>query len=103
MSRTKAWGKVFAAVLSYLYKYRPYMTVWVICCLGCGTYESIKYHEIDKLIACMIVMVIPTVIKMILLGIGRIGGERNEYDDKFFHVAPEGRFTNYIMEYLEKQ
>ena len=103
MSRTKAWGKVFAAVLSYLYKYRPYMTVWVICCLGCGIYESIRHHEIENLIACVIVMVIPTVIKKLLLGIGRIGGERNEYDDKFFHVAPEGRFANYIMEYLEKR
>ena len=102
MSGAKVWGKFFAATLSYLYKYRPYMTVWVICCLGCGVYESIKHHEIDKLIVCVVVMMIPTVIKMILLGIGRIGGERNKYDDKFFRVAPRGRFANYIMEYLEK-
>ncbi|MEJ8735111.1 hypothetical protein [Mediterraneibacter sp. ICN-202921] len=98
----KAWGKVFMAVFSYLYKYRPYMTAWVICCLGVGACESIKQHDIDALLACVIVMLVPTVIKKILLTISRIDGERNEYDEEFLRVAPKGRFINYINEYLDK-
>jgi hypothetical protein len=97
----KAWGKVFMAVFSYLYKYRPYMTVWVICCLGVGAYESIKQHDIDELLACVIVMLVPTAIKKILLTISRIGGG-NIYDEKLLGRGPRGRFINYIDEYLDK-
>lgn len=102
MSKVKAWGKVLAAVLSYLYKYRPYMTAWVICFLGAGIYASIRERDAQALAACMIFMMVPFVIRWILIGIGRIGGERNAYDDQFFRVAPKGRFVDYMNQYMEK-
>ena len=78
MKRAKAIGKMFIGILSYLYKYRPYMTVWIICCAGAGIYESIKDRSVSKLIVCMIFAAIPAAIKRILLMISRIGG-RNRY------------------------
>ena len=101
MKRAKAIGKMFIGILSYLYKYRPYMTVWIICCAGAGIYESIKDRSVSKLIVCMIFAAIPAAIKRILLMISRIGG-RNRYDDKFFGIAPKGRFMNYMNRYMSK-
>lgn len=101
MKKAKAIGKIFTGILSYLYKYRPYITVWVICCAGAGVYESIKDQNIGKLIACMVFAFAPVVIKRILFTISRIGG-RNRYDEKFLRIAPRGRFTSYMDNYMTK-
>lgn len=101
MKRAKAIGKMFIGILSYLYKYRPYMTVWIICCAGAGIYESIKDRSVSKLIVCMIFAAIPAAIKRILLMISRIGG-RNRYDERFLKIAPRGRFTSYMDNYMTK-
>lgn len=101
MKRAKAIGKMFIGILSYLYKYRPYMTVWIICCAGAGIYESIKDRSVSKLIACMIFALAPVLIKRILLMISRIGG-RNRYDERFSKIAPRGRFMSYMDNYMTK-
>lgn len=101
MEKTKAIVKMFIGILSYLYKYRPYMTVWIICCAGAGIYESIKDQNISKLIVCMIFALLPAIIKRILLMISRIGG-RNRYDERFLKIAPRGRFTSYMDNYMTK-
>lgn len=101
MKRAKAIGKMFIGILSYLYKYRPYITVWVICCAGAGIYESIKDQNISKLIVCMIFALVPVIIKRILLMISRIGG-RNRYDERFLKIAPRGRFMSYMDNYMAK-
>lgn len=101
MEKAKAIGKMFIGILSYLYKYRPYITVWVICCAGAGIYESVKDQNISKLIACMIFALLPVIIKKILLMISRIGG-RNRYDEKFLKIAPRGRFMSYMENYMTK-
>lgn len=101
MKRAKTIGKMFIGILSYLYKYRPYMTVWIICCAGAGIYESIKDRSVSKLIACMIFALVPVIIKRMLLMISRVGG-RNRCDDKFFGIAPKGRFMNYMNNYMIK-
>ena len=101
MKKAKAIGKMFIGILSYLYKYRPYMTVWIICCAGAGIYESIKDRSVSKLIVCMIFAAIPAAIKRILLMISRIGG-RNRYDERFLKIAPRGRFTSYMDNYMTK-
>lgn len=101
MKKAKAVGKIFIGILSYLYKYRPYITVWVICCVGAGVYESIKGQNIGKLIACMVFALAPVVIKRILFAISRIGGG-NRYDEKFLRIAPRGRFTSYMDNYMTK-
>ena len=100
MEKRRIIIKIMMALLSYLYKYRPYMTVWVTVFVVGGVYQSIKEQTIDVLIACIIFMVIPVAIKRVLLAINWIGGKRNRYDDKLLGVAPKGRFTNYIIEYL---
>lgn len=101
MKRAKAIGKMFIGILSYLYKYRPYMTVWIICCAGAGIYESIKDRSVSKLIACMIFALAPVLIKRILLMISHIGG-RNRYDERFLKIAPRGRFMSYMDNYMTK-
>lgn len=97
----KAIGKIVMAILTYLFKYRPYMTVWVTCCVLVGIYEGIKELNIYSFVVCMLFAFVPTVIKKILLTISRIGGP-NRYDEKLLGRAPRGRFTNYIEEYLKK-
>lgn len=32
--------KMTAGVISYLFKYRPYITVWIVCFIGAGICES---------------------------------------------------------------
>ena len=93
--------KMIAGAASYLFKYRPYITVWIVCCIGVGICESIKDHDIGRLIACALFAFVPLIIKRILLMISRIGG-RNRYDDKFFGIAPKGRFTSYMDNYMTK-
>lgn len=101
MKRAKAIGKMFIGILSYLYKYRPYITAWIICCAGAGIYESVKDQNISKLIVCMIFALLPVIIKKILLMISRIGG-RNRYDERFLKIAPRGRFMSYMDNYMTK-
>lgn len=101
MEQAKAIVKMFIGILSYLYKYRPYITVWIACCIGAGIYESIKDQNIGKLIVCMIFAAIPAAIKRILLMISRIGG-RNRYDERFLKIAPRGRFMSYMDNYMTK-
>ena len=97
----KAVIKMIAGTLSYLYKCRPYITVWIVCCIGMGIYESIKDRSVSKLIACMIFALAPVLIKRILLMISRIGG-RNRYDERFLKIAPRGRFMSYMDNYMTK-
>lgn len=97
----KAIIKMTAGVISYLFKYRPYITVWIVCCIGAGIYESIADHDVGRLIACTLFALAPVLIKRILLMISRIGG-RNRYDDKFFGIAPKGKFMNYMNQYMRK-
>lgn len=101
MEQAKAIVKMFIGILSYLYKYRPYITVWIVCCIGVGICENIKDHDIGRLIACALFAFVPLIIKRILLMISRIGG-RNRYDDKFFGIAPKGRFMNYMNQYMSR-
>ena len=103
MNTAEAIIKVVMATASYLYKYRPYMTVWVICCIGGGVYESIETHNAASLAACIVFMLVPVAIKKVLLTISRIGGEYNEYDEKLLGRGPKGRFINYIEKYLKKR
>ena len=97
----KAIMKMTAGVISYLFKYRPYITVWIVCCIGTGIHESIADHDVGRLIACALFAFAPLIIKRILLMISRIGG-RNRYDDKFFGIVPKGRFMNYMNQYMSK-
>lgn len=97
----KAIIKMTAGVISYLFKYRPYITVWIACCIGAGIYESIKDRDIGSLIACALFSLAPVIIKRILLTISRVGG-RNRYDEKFLRIAPKGRFINHMDNYMTK-
>ena len=97
----KAITKMTAGIISYLFKYRPYITVWIVCCIGAGIYESVKDQDIGRLIACTLFAFAPVIIKRILLMISRVGG-RNRYDDKFFGIAPKGRFMDYMNQYMSK-
>lgn len=93
--------KMTAGVISYLFKYRPYITVWIACCIGVGIYESIKNRDIGSLIACALFALAPVIIKKILLMISRIGGY-NRYDEKLLGIAPKGRFMNHMDNYMAK-
>ena len=97
----KAIIKMTAGVISYLFKYRPYITVWIACCIGVGIYESIKDRNIGSLIACALFALAPVIIKRIMLMISRIGGH-NRYDEKFFGIAPKGRFMDHMDNYMAK-
>lgn len=97
----KAIIKMTTGVISYLFKYRPYITVWIACCIGAGIYESIKDRDIGSLIACALFSLAPVIIKRILLTISRVGG-RNRYDGKFLRIAPKGRFINHMDNYMAK-
>lgn len=97
----KAIIKMTAGVISYLFKYRPYITVWIACCIGAGIYESMKDRDIGSLIACALFALAPVIIKRILLTISRVGGH-NRYDEKFLGIAPKGRFINHMDNYMAK-
>ena len=98
----KTITKIITGVLSYLFKYRPYISTWIACCIGVGIYESIKNHRIESLIACALFAFIPIIIKRILLIISRISNH-NRYDDESLGIAPKGRFMNYMDNYIKKQ
>lgn len=93
--------KIAAGTLSYLFKYRPYITVWIACYMASGIYESIENRDIGYLIVCVVPAFAPVVIKKILLMISRINGH-NAYDDEFFGIAPKGRFIDYLDDYMTK-
>lgn len=97
----KAIIKMTAGVISYLFKYRPYITVWIACCIGVGIYESIKDRDIGGLIACTLFAIVPVIIRKILIMISRIGGS-NRYDEKFLGIAPKGRFMDHMDNYMAK-
>lgn len=103
MEKMKIIGIIVKAVLSYLYKYRPYMTTWVVIFIVGGIYESLKQMSIEPLIAFILVLLTPIAIKRILLAISRFGGEINPGDEKLLRVAPRGRFINYVVDYLKKK
>ena len=93
--------KMTAGVISYLFKYRPYITVWIVCFIGAGICESVKDHDIGGLIACTLFAFATLIIKRILLMISRIV-VHNRYDEKLLGIAPKGRFMNHMYNYMAK-
>lgn len=97
----KGIGKVLKGTASYLLKYRPYVTVWVICCIGVGIYGGIQKQSAAPLTACLIFALVPAAIRGLLLVMSRIGG-RNRYDEELLKIAPRGRFMDYMNQYTKK-
>lgn len=98
MKTSRVWI-VLKAILFYCMKYRPYMTVWIIVCVFGSAVQSVRAQNIIVLPLGVLLGILPAIAKKILLTISRIGGP-NKYDEKLFGSGPQGRFTNYLMGYL---
>ncbi|MEJ8735346.1 MULTISPECIES: hypothetical protein [Mediterraneibacter] len=102
MGKAKTIGKLFMAILTYLFKYRPYMTVWVATGIIVGISESIKKQSIESFVVCIFFVSIPALIKKALWLLNELTTPWNDLDAQRYGRGPRGRFINYIDEYLDK-
>ena len=86
------------AILTYLFKYRPYMTVWVVC----SVFTGIKEHDFSVVVACILLAAVPAMIKKGLWTLNQLTTLWNSLDERRFGSAPRGRFTEYFEEYMKR-